>query len=64
MVSEEKEIIKVFVTLRTHQKILHRLKDFGDNCLENYSMESYDEGFLKGVNKCIELITDSMEESI
>ena len=64
MVSEEKDIIKVFATLHKHKKILRKLKDFENDCPENYSMESYDKGFLSGINKCIELITESMEESI
>lgn len=64
MVSEEKDIIKVFATLHTHQNILRKLKNFENDCLENYYMESYDNGFLKGINKCIELVTESMEESI
>ena len=58
------ELREAIVTLHAHQNILHKLKDFENDCPENYSMDSYDMGYLKGVNKCIELITKSMEESI
>ena len=58
------ELREAIAVLHTHQNILHKLKDFENDCLENYYMESYDKGFLKGINKCIELITESMEESI
>lgn len=58
------ELREAFAVLHTHQGILRKLKDFENDCLENYSMESYDRGFLKGINKCIELITENMEESI
>lgn len=64
MVSEEKDIINVFATLCAHQNILHKLKDFENDCPENYSMDRYDVGYLKGVRKCIELVSESMGESI
>lgn len=58
------ELREAITVLHTHQNILRKLKDFENDCPENYSMESYNMGYLKGINKCVELVTESMEESI
>ena len=61
---EDVELREAFTALHTHQSILNELKDLKNECLEKSLLSFYGRGFLHGIDKCINLVTKSMEENI
>lgn len=61
---EDVELMETFNTLHTHQEILHELKNLQTEHLEKCSLSFYGRGFLHGIDECINLVTESMEENI
>ena len=61
---EDVELKEAFTVLHTHQSILNELKNLQTERFEKCSCSIYGKGFLYSIDKCIDLITKSMEENI
>ena len=64
MVSTELELVEAFAKLHANQRILKELNEFKNSYPEFEDRTNYEDSFVEGIEECIEIVTEIMEEQI